>query len=55
MTVELLSSWSVGYLEVHKGWLDHAGMISLQIAEVPSDVLCDDSPPMSRSGGQVPE
>lgn len=43
VTVELLSSWSVRYLEIHKDWPDqpHLGVISLQIAEAPSEVLCD--------------
>lgn len=43
VTVELLSSWSVRYSEIHKDWLDqpHLGVISLQIAEAPSEVLCD--------------
>lgn len=57
VTVELLSSWSVGYLEVLKDWLDrpHPGFIFLQMAEASSEMPCDDSPPTSRSGGHLPE
>lgn len=44
VTEDLLSSWSVRYSEIYKDWLHrpHLGVISLQMAEAPSEVLCDD-------------